>query len=37
MRRSSVGRSSARRSYNERAGKTHRMNVSAPLRGGWRL
>lgn len=31
-----AGRGS-RHSFNRRAGKTHAMNVGAPLRGGWRL
>lgn len=36
MHRSTQGRSS-RKQFNGRASKTHVLNRSSPLRGGWRL
>lgn len=36
MHRSSAGPNS-RKQFNSRASKTARINLSAPLRGGWRL
>lgn len=37
MYRSSPNKQSSRKSFNSRASKTHKLNLSAPLRGGWRL
>lgn len=37
MHRRPVNKSQSRSAFNGRASKTHRINLSAPLRGGWRL
>lgn len=37
MGRRSVHRGRSRRSFVKRAGKTEHVNMSQPLRGGWRL
>lgn len=37
MHRRSERRSGSKRRFNSRADKTHRLNLSSPLRGGWRL
>lgn len=37
MHRQSVNKGSSRSQFNGRASKTARINLSAPLRGGWRL
>lgn len=37
MHRSSQRKGKSAGQFKGRAGKTHRMNLSSPLRGGWRL
>nr|QJB18810.1 MAG: hypothetical protein [Microvirus sp.] len=37
MHRGRQKRGPSRGRFNERASKTHVMNMSSPLRGGWRL
>lgn len=37
MHRSTPDRGKSRKSFNRRAGKTHRLNTAQPLRGGIRL
>jgi len=37
MHRRSERRGGSKGRFNRRAGKTHSMNLSSPLRGGWRL
>lgn len=37
MHRSRQRRGGSKRQFDGRAGKTHPMNLSSPLRGGWRL
>lgn len=37
MHRSSPNKGRSVRKFKGRASKTHRINLSAPLRGGWRL
>lgn len=37
MRRSRPNKQKSRGSFNGRAAQTHKLNLSAPLRGGWRL
>jgi len=35
--RRSVNKSDSRKSFNSRSSKTAAINLSSPLRGGWRL
>lgn len=37
MRRNNVSKGKSRKSFVSRAGKTDKMNLSQPRRGGWRL
>lgn len=37
MRRSRPSKSKSTGSFKARAGKTNRINLSQPLRGGWRM